>query len=57
MRQIDRAQRMLPVSREPAQVLGAVVDGVESPQEVHTVLQAMRPVDHQIDQEQHLEQL
>src|SRR5688500_2478721 len=43
--------------REPVEVLGAVVDAVEPPQEADAVLQAVAPVDEEVAEDDYLERL
>ncbi len=41
---VDRVERMFAMGGEPIEMLGTVMNRVESPQETDPVLQAMRPV-------------
>ena len=45
---IDGIQRMLAMSRQPVQVLGAVMYGMETPEKTDSMLQPMAPIDKQI---------
>src|SRR5688500_12160934 len=42
---------MLPVRRKPIKMLGTVMDGMEAPQKLHSMLQAMAPVNKEITQD------
>ena len=45
---VDRVERVLAVRGQPVEVLGAVVDRVEPPQEADAVLQPVAPVDEEV---------
>ena len=54
---VDGIDRMLAVRGQPIEMLGAVMDGVEPPQQRHAMLQAMSPVDAEIAQHHHFNRL
>ena len=54
---VNRVERMLAMSREPVEMLRAVMDRVKAPQERHAMLQAMRPVDEEVAQHDHFDGL
>jgi len=45
---VNRVERVLAVSGQPVEMLGAVVDGMEAPEKADAVLEAMAPVDQEI---------
>src|SRR5258708_12780 len=48
---------MLTVGGEPVEAFGAVVDGMEAPEETDAVLQAMAPVDEKVAQQNNFDGL
>jgi len=51
---VNRIQRMLAVSGEPVEMLGAMVDRMEPPEKADAVLKAMAPVDEDVAEQDDL---
>ena len=54
---VDRVERMLAVGGQPVEMLGAVVDRVEPPEEADAVLQAVAPVDAEVAEQHDFDRL
>ena len=54
---VNRVYRMFAVSGEPVQMLGAVMDGVKTPEKANRVLQAVAPVNKKITEQHDFESL
>src|SRR6185503_13020362 len=45
---VDAIERMFPMGRQPVEMFGAVMNGMETPQKSNPVLQAMSPLDQRV---------